>query len=127
MSRIRIDFKNEEYIVTKSSVVAAVKHYASKRDDTLINYIQSHLYIREVQGTQGKKSVMEFYLLRTFTETTKLFVANIMSRTVVQIKDGKFTGKSGNLTGKTVEDGLPLLIASMINNEVIKESNKMVS
>ena len=55
MSRIRIDFKNEEYTVTKSSVVEAVKHYASKRDDTLINYIQSHLYIREVQGTQGNK------------------------------------------------------------------------
>lgn len=119
MVRIRIDFNEDGSIrATKSASSKAVTLLKKEKElpmdkNELISALHTHLYFVDRSSENTKESVkdIEMFLLRNNTGTNRIYVANILRSVKFQLKEGKFQGKSPEFVmGKTIEEGLPLLI-----------------
>lgn len=119
MARIRIDFNEDGSIrATKSAASKAVILLKKEKElpmdkNELISALHTHLYFVDRSSENTKESVkdIEMFLLRNNTGTNRIYVANILRSVKFQLKEGKFQGKSPEFVmGKTIEEGLPLLI-----------------
>lgn len=119
MARIRIDFNEDGSIkATKSAASKAVTLLKQEKELTmdknaLVSALHTHLYFVDRSSEETKESVkeIEMYLLKNNTGSNRIFVANVIRSIKFQLKEGKFQGKSPEFVmGKTIEEGLPLLI-----------------
>ena len=89
----------------------------------LITKLHIHLYFVDNSTTETKESVkdMEMFLLKNPFEKNKIYLANVVRSIKFQLKDNRFQGKSPEFVmGKTVKEGLPLLIKYVATESAIK-------
>lgn len=130
MARIRIDFNEDGSIkATKSAASKAVTLLKKEKElpmdkNELISALHTHLYFVDRSSENTKESVkdIEMFLLRNNTGTNRIYVANILRSVKFQLKEGKFQGKSPEFVmGKTIEEGLPLLIKYVATTTSIQD------
>lgn len=128
MARIRIDFNEDGSItMTKSSVAKAVtimnKEGKLPMDrNELISKLHNRLFVVDRSTEETKESVkdLEIILVKDYDKKPKFCLANVIKSVKFQIKDGRFQGKSpDNVMGKTIEEGLPLVIKYVATNSFI--------
>lgn len=129
MERIRIDFNEDGSIrATKSAVARSVTLMKKEGElpmdkNELITTLHIHLYFVDNSTNETKESVkdMEMFLLKNPFEKNKIYLANIIRSVKFQLKDNRFQGKSPEFVmGKTVKEGLPLLIKYVATESAIK-------
>lgn len=130
MARIRIDFNEDGSIrATKSAASKAVTLMKKEKElpmdkNELISALHTHLYFVDRSSENTKESVkdIEMFLLRNNTGTNRIYVANILRSVKFQLKEGKFQGKSPEFVmGKTIEEGLPLLIKYVATTSSVQD------